>query len=370
MIDKKPIVLILNSAHSKYPIGMDPWIQATEKAVHSLARQPVKILSSNEPVMWNIVTVLAGKNGMEIILIVKAQDDREGQNEFKRLIVEFALDKNRTSPLYLGENAVNQPKKLWILRDNLALKTADVVYPISIRPGGKLDNLLLKSDFNAEVRNDFRIDWLKEKEVEKRLVYDFSGRVINSFPEGKWLVHWTRSSRGLWPGEKAWKFYRDLFENPHTYVRSARETLIKILTERLIRGSSWKLPGKLKAVSLTSLAPGEAVPLMRWRKRFVMYSFEPYGIAIKRDILVRMGAMEVQYEKPHAGSLSEKLFVQSPGEKGDWTKEKEWRIPGDLRFDTIDKNDYFVIVPDESDSENIKKRIQDKKVFIHVLFKS
>jgi len=149
MINKKPIVLILNSAHSKYPIGTDSWIQATEKAVHSLAGRPVKMLSSTEPVMWDIVTALSGKSGMEIILIVKALNNREGQKEFKRLIEEFALDKNHTSPLYLGENAVNQPKKLWILRDNLALKTADVVYPISIRPSGKLDNLLLNGDFNA-----------------------------------------------------------------------------------------------------------------------------------------------------------------------------------------------------------------------------
>ncbi len=370
MIDKRPTVLILNSAHSKYPIGTDPWIQATKKAVNSLAGQPVKMLSSTEPVMWDIVTVLAGKNGMEIILIVNARNDREGQKEFKRLIREFALDKNRTSPLYLGESAVNQPKKLWIIRDNLALKTADVVYPVSIRPGGKLDNLLLNSNINAEVRNDFRIDWLKKKETEKRLVYDFSDLMVNPFPEGEWLVHWTRSSQGSWPGEKAWEYYRDLFENPHTYVRSARETLIKILTERLIRGSSWKLPGGVKAVSLTSLAPDEAVPLMRWRKRFVMYSFEPYGVAIKRDILVLMGARKVQYEKPYAGSSSDKLFVQSPGEKGNWTKEKEWRIRGDLRLNTIDRKDYFAIVPDESDSVNIKKRIKGKDVYFHVLFKS
>lgn len=370
MIDKRPTVLILNSAHSKYPIGTDPWIQATEKAVNSLAERPVKMLSSTEPVMWDIITALAGKRGMGIILIVKALNNREGQKEFKRLIEEYALDENRMSPLYLGEIAKNQPKKLWTLRDNLAVKTADLVYPISIRPGGKLDKLLLKGDFKAEVRNDFRIDWSKEKQTEQKPIYDFSGRMVNSFPEGKWLVHWTRSSQGPWPGEKAWEFYRDLFENPHMYVRSARETLIKILTEKLIRGSSWKLPGGVKAVSLTSLAPGEAVSLMRWRKRFVRYSFEPYGIAIKRDILVQMGAREIQYEKPNVDSPSEKLFVQSPGEKGDWTKEKEWRIRGDLRLDTIDKNDYFAIVSDKSDAEHIKKRIKGEEVCFHVLFQS
>ncbi len=191
MIDKKPIVLLLNSAHSKYPTGSDPWIKATERAINSLASQPVKILSSTEPVMWDITTILSGKSGMEIILIVKAQNDIKGQKEFKRLMEEYALDKNRTSPTYIGEIARNQPKKLWVLRDRLALKTADIVYPVSIHPGGKLEKLLSKGDFNAEVRNDFGIEWLERKQTQQKLSYNFSGRIVNPFPEGEWLVHWT-----------------------------------------------------------------------------------------------------------------------------------------------------------------------------------
>ena len=367
---KRPIALILNSAHSKYPIGSDPWIQATIKAVNSLAEQPLKMLCSTEPVMWDIVTALAGRSGMEITLIVKARDDIDGNKKFKSIIEEYALDPDRTSPLYLGEDTGKQPKKSWKLRDRLALITADIIYPVSIRPGGKLDNLLSEDAFRGKIRNDFKISWSQEKRTKQTPVYNFSGHTITPFPDRKWLVHWTRSSQGQWPGEKAWEFYRDLCENPHIYVRSARETLIKILTENIIRGSSWKIPDGASAVSLTSLIPVEAVSLMRWRKRFVRYSFEPYGIAIKQDILVRMGARKVHYEKPGKDSSCEKLFIQSPGKTGGWTKEKEWRFRGDLRLDNIDTDDYFAIVLDESDAEGIKERIQNKKVCFHVLIKS
>jgi len=366
---KRPIVLILNSAHSKYPTGSDPWIQTTIKAVNRLTEQPLRMLCSTEPVMWDIVTALAGKSGMEIIIIVNAIDDIDGNKNFRSIIEEYALDPDRTTPIYLGECSGKQHKKLWKLRDRLALMTADIIYPVSIRPGGKLDNLLSEDIFRKKIRNDFRIIWSKEKRLKKRPVYNFSGHSVNPFPDGKWLVHWTRASQGPWPGEKAWEFYRDLFENPHIYVRSARETLIKILTEKIIRGSSWKIPGQARSVSLTSLPPEEAVSLMRWRKRFVRYSFEPYGIAIKQDILVQMGAKKVHYERLDANSPCEKLFIQSPGKTGGWTREKEWRFRGDLRLDNIDADDYFAIVLDESDAVEIKEKIRNNKVYFHVLFK-
>ncbi len=369
MNSKREIVLILNSAHGKYPIGSEPWIQKTVRAVKTLSEQQVTILCSTDPVMWNLVTMLAGKSGMEIILTVKTEDDSEGQNEFKRILEDYALDENHTSPLYLGENPGNQPKKLWIPRDIFALKTADIVYPVSIRPGGRLDSLLSGGGYSAEMRNDFRIPWSHERQKSGQAVYDFSGCAVNPFPDGEWLVHWTRASQGPWPGEKARGFYRDLLKNPDTYVRSAGETVVKIISEKMIRGTSWNIPGGTRAVSLTSLPPEDAVSLMRWRKRFVRYSFEPYGIAIKRNILVRMGAQEVHYGKPHADFPRDKIFLQSPGEKGDWIKEKEWRIRGDLRLDSFDMDDYFVIVPDETAAEKIRNRIPGGTVRFHVLFK-
>ncbi len=369
MFNKKPVVLVLNSAHNKYPIGSDTWIQGTIKAVNSLSGQPVKMLCSTEPVMWDFVTYLAGKNSMEIILIVMACDDNPGRDEFSRLVEEYALDINSTTPLFLGEQPGNQPKKIWRLRDRLAFETADTVYPVSIKPGGKLDKLISEAGYSEKVGNEFRIPRTHENLWHCVTSYDFSGYSVNPFPDGKWIVHWTRSSHGQWPAEKAWEFYRDLVNHPESYVRSARETLRRILTEQLIRGSSWKLPGGQKAVALTSLPPEESVSLMRWRKRFVRFSFEPYGVAIGQDVLVRMGAREIRYEKKDSASSQDSLFVQSPGEKADWTKEKEWRIRGDIELDRIDEGDYFAIVPFEEDVEYVKERIGKKKMRFHVLLR-
>ena len=360
-------ILILNSAHSKYPEGSDSWIQATVRAVRSLAEQGAHILCSTEPSPWDIVTYLAGINSMSIRLIIMAGDDETGYREFERLRDEFTLDKIRTSPLFLGEQCPRRHKNAWKFRDRFALENADVVYPVSIRPGGRLDTLLSENNAGAEIRNSFSIPWSVQKQKTRR---GFTGHSLNPFPPGNWLVHWSRASKGPWPGEKAWEFYRDLIAHPDIYVRSAYETLIRILTEQKIRGSSWHLPAGRFAVSFTSLEPENAVQLMRWRKRFVQYTFEPYGIGIKRNVLAEMGGFEVRYEKPpHDVSAGKNIFYQSPGERGDWTKEKEWRVPGDCKLDEIDRNDMLIIVPDKSFAEKVQPRI-DKDFKIHILFRN
>ncbi|MFC1490724.1 hypothetical protein ACFL6K_05900, partial [Candidatus Latescibacterota bacterium] len=73
------------------------------------------------------------------------------------------------------------------------------------------------------------------------------------------------------------------------------------------------------------------------------------------------------YEKPQPDFSGDRLFIQSPGEEGDWTKEKEWRLRGDIRLDKIDPQDYFAIVYDQSEAVEMKKRVGSDAVNIHVL---
>ena len=358
--------LVLNSAHSKYPIGSDPWIQTTTKAVKNLAERDLTLLCSTDPTPWDLVTYLAGECGMHVKLIVKSADDDAGDREYRHLLSEFNLDDTRTNPLFLGYHFPGRPKKTWPLRDSFAFDKADVVYPVSIRPGGRLDSLLSDRGFNVEIRNDFRIEWsIRRHSVNNNYAF----KKTNPFPPGNWLVHWTSRSQGPWPGEKAWEFYHDLLMNPDSYVRSAEETLLRIIRDGLIRGSSAHLPAGETAVAFTALEPGEAVQLMRWRKRFVRYSFEPYGIGIRKKVVAAMGGRRVSYEN---GSLvqkpGEKLFSHSPGKQGNWVKEQEWRIRSDVSLGTSDKDDKIIIVPDSSSADRIRNWVGDAYI-IHVLFR-
>ena len=63
------------------------------------------------------------------------------------LLKEFYLDEKRVIPLFLGKADTMHSKELWQIRDRLALEVADVAYPVSIRLGGRLENMLSEENF-------------------------------------------------------------------------------------------------------------------------------------------------------------------------------------------------------------------------------
>ncbi len=365
---EKRTVLVLNSAQGKYPVGNDAWIQATVRAVRELARHPFTIICSEKPAPWDLVTYLAARYGMTVRLIVMADDTRTGHRTCDRLAEDFALDRNKTTPLYLGTGSVSQPKKNWRLRDRRALEETDLIYPVSIRPDGKLARLLESASFRDKIRDDFRIPWRAYGETGCLPAYNLLGRPTTPFPPGSWLIHWTRSSPGPWPGEKARDFYRDLLKDAGHYVRSAERTLGRILTERTVRGTSWRVSGGGTVVSLTTLSAEETIPLIRWRKRFVRYSFEPYGFAVRLAAAVALGAREVEYVTASGVYPSERIFQHSPGIRGDWTREKEWRIRGDFDLGCLARDDFFAIVPTRADRERLRSIGGLETIRYHVLF--
>jgi len=359
-------VLILNSAHEKYLRGSSPWIRETVRAVRRCAGRKVRLVCSTEPSPWDIVTYLAGRHRIEQLQIVKALRGPDGSREYRRILDDFALDGALVEPLFLPAAADIHPKAGWQLRDRCALEHADVVCPVSIRPGGRLDTLLAEFAGTVDIRNEFRIPW----ELRKRApLPDYSSCDISPFPPGNWLVHWTRASAGPWPGERAWEFYRDVLERPGVSVRSAEETLVRILSEKRIAGSIWRLPRNETAVSFSSLEVSEAVHLMRWRKRFVRFSFEPYGVAVRAGALLDRGARPVDYivDGAPASDSDERLFQHAKGTLTDWESEREWRISGDVDLAGIGAGDLLAVVPDIRTADRIRARTGGSTP-VHVLF--
>ena len=360
-------ILLLNSAHGKYPISSEGWIQATLSAMFHLSAKPVEIICSTEPVSWDLVTYLAGISGMPIRLIVKAGDSEEGRREFSAILDDYALDTQKTAPVFLPEDTILlpcHPKDSWPRRDRLALKSADVVYPISIRPGGRLESMMNEPQYRNKIRDDFRILWTENWFIPR---YSLAGRPWKPLPPGEWLVHWTRTCPGKWPGEKSLEFYHDLLKDNTVYVRNACETLGRIIGEQKIRGSDWKTPDTVLISAFTALSPGDALALMRWRKRYGRYSFEPYGIAVRKEALVALGAEEVHYSFGIEPLNCKRAFTHAAGEQGHWVWEKEWRVLGDVSLDAISRTDITAIVPDRFSARNLRKKIPSDFP-VHVLF--
>jgi hypothetical protein len=180
-------------------------------------------------------------------------------------------------------------------------------------------------------------------------------------------VHWTRTCPGKWPGEKSRNFYDDLLKNNTIYVRNACGTLGKIIREKKIRGSDWKTPGAITISAFTALSPGDAMALMRWRKRYGRYSFEPYGIAVRKEAMAALGAEEVLYTFGTEPSNSNRSFTHAAGEQGHWVFEKEWRVLGDVCLEAIARNDIIAIVPDRFAAKDLRKKITEDFP-VHILF--
>jgi len=175
-----------------------------------------------------------------------------------------------------------------------------------------------------------------------------------SRPEN-WLCHWTRSASGQWPGEAREEYIDQLILDDSPVDRSARATLLRIISEQRIRGSTLAIRGAYDVAAFTE------VPLAEFRSRRIFrshrqrYDFEPWGIAIRRDVLQQLGGKPVLYgseEHWNQLSASDRPFFQKTTPDGviDTAAEREWRIAGDLRLDRLPTGSVCVFVPTAEDA--------------------
>jgi len=356
--------LILNSAQGKYPRASEPWAENASRAVKYIADAGYTALVSGDPLPWDFTSWLTAIERMPLTFIVPGEKGEISGAGFDSLPDEYGFERERASLSFIGGSSGGGYKQAWRERDLFAIKHADLILPISIRSGGRLERLINGRAPHVKLCNDFKCEWGPVKHAES---YDFEEKIVNPLPHGDWIIHWTRASQGPWPDERKQDFFKDFAARPNEYVRSALDTLKRIVASKQILGSATHMPGGMKAVSCSSLSIEDALPLMRWRKRYSRYTFEAFGLGIRREAFMRAGGREVTYrDRKSSPDGLDPLFIQSPGEIGDWTKEREWRIKGDLAIDTIDRDDIILIVPDMSAQESLIASGMD--VCVHRMF--
>lgn len=176
-----------------------------------------------------------------------------------------------------------------------------------------------------------------------------------------WLCHWTRARPGPWSDQPVEDFWDELILGCRTADRSAFATLLKILEEEKICGSTAG-QGR-RCVSFTE------VPLCEFRSRRIFrrhkrqYDFELYGIAVRRSVLTKLGARPVTYVENNSDSGSvnrlETSFLQPATNAGgtiDWTAEREWRLPGDLFLRECSADELAVFVADNDEKQRLRDR--------------
>ena len=324
--------LVLNSRQSRRPCARDPWVQATSRAITSLQSAEPIFLTSIGQNTWEIAIHLVNRVGGRQIVVLPRQLEDYGFSSAEAVIAAFRLKTDRTSTLALD---CDDPALWQNTRDAFLVSHAGVLVPVSLRADGNMARLLAAN--SAKVDASFRIGYPKTIDT---IHYDWNAAKLNPgvFDEWDFLTHWSRSAQGPFPGQDLFDHYDAVLNSPD-YPGSAFHSLRRILDEGRIRSSDRFIRGAFPVVSLTALPPNEALRLMRWRRRYGYYSFEPYGIAIRKSLAAESGFREVLYgvdEDYEAMNAKDRPFFQKAGsEVADWRPEAEWRHLGDIDLSLI-----------------------------------
>jgi hypothetical protein len=335
------LVAILNSHQSKRPCRTDPWVDSTLRAIQSLESNHHTLLSSIGLNTWELLVHLAGKNKVPQLILLPTLDENQVAEIAARVIRDFELKVEFTSFAYPSANdhdCNESSVKLNRLRDQAVISLADRIIPVSIDPKGKLSVLLAEDEHKPKLDSSYLTPYQggKDKPVyslEKQLLIPETIAALDEC-----IVHWTRSCYHPYPGESAAAFYQKIVESC-AYPHSALDTLKRIADQNHLHASNRFIRGGFNVVSFSASRVTEAIDLMRWRRRYVYFNFEPYGVAIEKSIARRIGIKPVVYgDKCDYDMLDERdrpYFQTASSDVADWTPEAEWRYSGNLDLSTL-----------------------------------
>jgi len=383
---KRPAAAILNSRLPRRVASGDFWLEATKTLFRAVSEKRQAVASSYGNLPYCVVSRMACLEGLPLIMVCDDVLPFMGSDEQRRQFLARFGDLYRPDRTLLlspfPPGCMPDPVIRLRERDNLVVALSSVVMVAHARRGGNMEAMLkiaAKREVaitacvseSPKVRTTSGTGLMRDESAPKRGVHvsvrdpeaqqpqrvpsrapsrqeDRVLRLKNWPEKGTCLIHYTRSCPGPWPGQSYGDYCQSLIDGREEAVHSGFHTLRRILEEGVIRGSERLTRGKRAVVSLTECLPGELIRLIKWRKGLIRWSFEPYGIAVARDILLELGARPVIYgdettfrNLPEDGKF---LFQPHSSEGKDWSVEQEWRIQGDLDLKNLRFQDITVIV--------------------------
>lgn len=345
--------LVVNSRQAKHPHGGLAWVQNTLRAVEDIARKGDELVASVGTSAWELPLAAAAMLGAKVTLVCPMAKGVRQEDARELITEQFALAKGQVTwhwAIGHGRSA----KSAWNTRDLDVLSLADMVMVVSVRGGGRWEWMLAEG--HKPIAKDYEVSY-----EETRLGPGWQERSPIDLNEDLWpsgsIVHLTRACDGPWPGETRVQYYADVIASKETDPRGALATLTRMLEQSLIKGSLFRARGGVPRVCFTQSTPRQVIELVRYRKRYARYCFEPYGIALSPRVAT-------QIAKPVCYSDDSTIdwLLQAKGRKGDWTAEREWRVLGDLQLGTIDPEEITVIVAMERDAKKVRQQYPYKVV--------
>lgn len=355
---KQPKAAIFNSRQGKTPDSASEWVRTTLNLTEEIVKTGTTIISSIGMVTWELVSWKTAVDDGNLILLITEIDGDIIPGMTDKIVEDFQFDKNKV--LFLFPDPETKPDRKYRKfphKDFWIAAIANRIYPISVRPQGNHSRLIeLFSIIPGKVEPKFQIEYAKPSAASFHPSQLPDLKVREEF-EWEYLTHYTRSSISPYPDESKADFYKSIVEGESGYSHSGYNTLCRILRNMKILGTDKLIRGGFEVISLTECAPSEMKGLMKYRPALQRWTFEPYGIAVRKDVLTdaRKVIYGFDYQYRFLQGDDRAYFQAVNDDEKSWRAEKEWRIIGNLDLKQFQPEDVIVIVPSFEEAEDLSE---------------
>lgn len=186
---------------------------------------------------------------------------------------------------------------------------------------------------------------------------------IEDLDESEWLTHCTRQA-ALHVSTKAEEEQIEKLVLSEPDDRSPFASLLRIISEGRLHASSEGIRGGFSVVCFSARSLSELISRRTWQRHRTRWDFEPYGLCIRKDALLKLGAAPVCYGNDETWEqLAEDKrawFQKSESQIGDrtvdWTEEMEWRTVGDIDLTRFGSADAFAFAPTQEEAVELQPR--------------
>ena len=350
---RRPGRALLISRTERKATPSTPWVRAIVDSVRASIQAGEVLVAGVGRVPFEVALAACREaNGAAIVVLDASEKEHEGIAQGQGIIPRDVL---LVSPVAAPEPPDQETPSRVPLRDRLIGELADRAWSIQVRTGGNMAAVA-----EAMVTRGSQVDEVTVKGNPR-------GRSKNppplkTEPDESWeyLTHYTREPDGRWPDESPAEYADWLAHGPRDARRDARNALFRILSEGVVLGSGRLMPARRAMVSFTARPPWTMGAVTRWRRGLRRWSFRPYGVAVRQDAAVALGARPVRYLPAgalKALSAEERLYAQKhEPPKTDWAGEEEWRLLGSLALQDMPRDALQALVASENEADAIRDR--------------
>lgn len=363
---------LLISRTPRRPVPVTPWVRSVAESVRrSVAVGEVVVTGVGRDPYELALRETQRRRGAAIVVLGGSLSEQPTDAEWRELLPERHLlvwreakaSEDATKP---GRSSCRRNDEAKLReRDLLIGRLADRAWSIAVRRGGIMEEVAeelrqrgcaVEDGATSSENQGARPDPVSSIEHPASAVLSSQQPVAGSF-----LYHYTREPDGAWPGESRSAYLDWLIDGPRNSRRDAVDSLKRILAEGRIRASGRLMPNREPMISFTAAQPEEIAKLRRFRASLHRWDFRPYGIAIRCDVLERLGARPVRYlpeSELKCLSADERLFAQKHEPPGtDWSAEAEWRLRGDLCLADLPREAIDILAPTREEAAALSRQL-------------